>query len=53
VAPALAAGGPLATGVPVARASHRATFLASLYGDASSLAGSGNIVEWFGGIRRA
>jgi len=52
VAPALAAGGPLATGVQVARASHRAAFLASLYGDASSLAGSGNIVEWFGGTGR-
>lgn len=44
---ALSAGGSFATGVPVARASHRATFLAGLYGDASTLGGFENVVDWF------
>ena len=44
---ALSAGGSFATGVPVARGSHRATFLAGLYGDASTLSGFENVVEWF------
>lgn len=44
---ALAAGGSLTKGVPVAGASHRATFLAGLYGDASTLGGSENVLEWF------
>lgn len=44
---ALSAGGKLASGVPVAGASHRATFLAGLYGEASALGGSENILAWF------
>ncbi len=48
VSRALSAGGKLATGVPVAGGSHRATFLAGLYGDASTLGGSENVLNWFG-----
>ncbi|UZE49002.1 lipase family protein [Rhodopseudomonas sp. P2A-2r] len=44
---ALAAGGRFASGVPVAGGSHRATFLAGLYGDASTLRGSDNLLKWF------
>jgi len=44
---ALAAGGELAIPVPVGNASHRATFLAGLYGDAASLGGNDNILSWF------
>lgn len=44
----LAAGGGMASGVPIRGASHRGTFLASLYGDGSSLDGKENTVEWFG-----
>ena len=40
-------GGSLATGVPVAAASHRATFLAGLYGDATTLGGHDAIPSWF------
>lgn len=43
----LASGGALASGVPVKRASHRATFLASLYGDADTLGGQSNVLDWF------
>lgn len=49
---ALAAGGALATGVPVAGGSHRGNFIAALYGDAGSLAGRQNVVEWFDSRRR-
>jgi len=44
---ALATAGPMAEGVPVPRASHRSTFLASLYGDGTSVAGLGNVPDWF------
>ena len=44
---ALSAGGRLAQGIPVAGASHRATFLAGLYGDGTSLAGSDDVLAWF------
>jgi aspartate racemase len=44
---ALSAGGKRATGVPVAGGSHRGTFLAGLFGDASTLGGSENGVNWF------
>jgi hypothetical protein len=47
VARALAAGGQDAVGVPVAGASHRATFLAGLYGDRSTLAGTDDTLSWF------
>jgi hypothetical protein len=33
--------------VPVKGGSHRGNFLASLFGDASSLAGRNNTVDWF------
>jgi len=49
---ALALGGGQALGVPVAGGSHRVNFLAALYGDASSLAGKGNAVDWFNSLRR-
>lgn len=48
---ALGAGGELAEGVPVARASHRATFLAGMYGDRTSLAGRDDILDWFNGVQ--
>ncbi|GAN80453.1 alpha/beta hydrolase family protein [Acidocella aminolytica] len=44
---ALAAGGMMTQGVKVAGGSHRGTFLASLYGTGSSLAGFANAVAWF------
>jgi hypothetical protein len=47
VSRALSAGGRLASGVPIAGASHRATFLAGLYGGASSLGGAENVPSWF------
>lgn len=43
----LATAGPMGEGVPVPRASHRGTFLASLYGDGASVAGLGNVPDWF------
>ncbi len=49
VARVLSAGGALAVPVPVGNASHRATFLAGLYGDADSLGGNDNILSWFQG----
>lgn len=48
---ALAAGGRFASGIPVAGGSHRATFLAGLYGDASTLGGSDNVLSWFRSFR--
>ena len=50
VYPALAAGGKLAAGVPVAGGSHRGTFLAGLYGDAATLGGSANALAWFNSL---
>ena len=44
---ALSAGGKLAAGVATAGASHRGTFLASLYGDATTLGGAENLLNWF------
>ena len=49
---ALPVGGARAVGVPVAGGSHRGNFIASLYGDAGSLAGSENVPDWFDGLRR-
>jgi hypothetical protein len=43
----VAGGGAMAQGVPVRRASHRATFLASLYGDSVVLSGGSTVSEWF------
>ena len=48
---ALAAGGSQTSEVTVPRASHRGTFLASLYGDATSLGGKSNAVDWFDSLR--
>ncbi len=47
VTPALAAGGAAMTGVPVAGGSHRATFLASLYGAGPVIAGCSTVPDWF------
>lgn len=44
---ALSAGGKFTQGIPVTGASHRATFLAELYGDETALDGSENTYEWF------
>jgi hypothetical protein len=52
VARALSAGGSQASGVAVAGASHRGTFLASLYGESSHLAGKENVLDWFNTFRR-
>ncbi len=50
VARALSAGGRFTQGVSIAGASHRATFLAGLYGDESSLDGYDNALSWFSGL---
>ncbi|MDA9465132.1 twin-arginine translocation signal domain-containing protein [Bradyrhizobium sp. CCBAU 53415] len=47
VQPAVVAGGHFADGVPVKGASHRGTFLASLYGDSTVLNGSPTAFDWF------
>lgn len=44
---ALSAGGRFTEGVSIAGASHRATFLAGLYGDESTLDGHDNVLSWF------
>ncbi|KAK4657484.1 hypothetical protein QC762_213430 [Podospora pseudocomata] len=43
----VAAGGRYAAGIQVARASHRATFLAGLYGSGASLDSFDNVLSWF------
>ncbi|KAK0672430.1 hypothetical protein QBC41DRAFT_243625 [Cercophora samala] len=43
----IAAGGRYTKGIQVARASHRATFLAGLYGTGASLDGYENVLSWF------
>jgi len=48
---ALASGGRNMAGVPVTGASHRATFLASLYGDAAVLDGKSTVLDWFNTLR--
>jgi hypothetical protein len=47
VTTALAANGPKVTGVPVRGASHRATFLASLYGTGAVVDGQDTVPDWF------
>lgn len=44
---ALASGGRFADGIAVPGASHRGTFLASLYGEGDVVAGKSNVLEWF------
>lgn len=44
---ALATAGPLSSSVAVPRASHRGTFLASLYGEDEVVGGLGNVPTWF------
>lgn len=48
---ALASGGRDMAGVPVKGASHRATFLASLYGDGTVLDGKSTVLDWFNSLR--
>ena len=48
---ALASGGRDMDGVAVKGASHRATFLASLYGDAAVLDGKSTVLDWFNSLR--
>ncbi len=48
---ALASGGREMAGVPVKGASHRATFLASLYGDSAVLDGKSTVLDWFNTLR--
>ena len=49
----LPAGGRFIDGVAVSRASHRATFLASLYGTPAELQGKPNLLDWFNSMRSA
>ena len=53
VARALSAGGELAIPVPIANASHRATFLAGLYGNKDTLGGNKNASDWFSALVKA
>ena len=48
---AVNAGGPMMDGVAVNGASHRGTFLASLYGEPDHLQGRPNLVSWFNSLR--
>jgi len=48
---ALASGGPNIAGVPVKGASHRGTFLASLYGNPAVLDGKSTVLDWFNSLR--
>jgi hypothetical protein len=50
VRPAIAAGGHFAEGVPVKGASHRGTFLSSLYGEANVLNGQPTAFDWFNSL---
>jgi hypothetical protein len=47
---AIASGGQSAGGVPVNGASHRGTFLASLYGDSTVLNGQSTVFDWFNSL---
>jgi hypothetical protein len=44
---ALTAAGSHATGIGVPNGSHRGAFISSLYGNAASTVGHGNVVDWF------
>lgn len=48
---AVNAGGPMMDGVAISGASHRVTFLASLYGEPDQLQGRPNLVNWFNSLR--
>ncbi len=50
---AVTGGGRLMEGVAIKAASHRSTFLASLYGGPEVLQGKPNIPEWFNSLREA
>jgi hypothetical protein len=50
VKPAIAAGGRFADGIPVGGASHRVTFLASLYGNSTVLNGQSTAFDWFNSL---
>ena len=47
---ALASGGHDIAGVPVEGASHRGTFLGSLYGDGTVLNGKSTVFDWFNSL---
>lgn len=47
---ALASGGRFIDGAPVNGASHRGTFLASLYGDGTVLNGHPTVLDWFSSL---
>ncbi len=49
----LASTGAVTHGVAVPGASHRGTFLASLYGHGSALSGADDVPSWFGSFSRA
>ncbi len=49
----LASTGAVTHGVAVPGASHRGTFLASLYGHGSALSGAADVPSWFGSFSRA
>lgn len=50
---ALASGGHDAAGIPIKGASHRGTFLASLYGDSAVLSGKPTVFDWFNSLLQA
>lgn len=50
---AVTAGGRMMDGAAVPGASHRATFLASLYGEGDVLQGRPNLLSWFNTLREA
>jgi hypothetical protein len=47
---ALASGGHFMAGIPIDGASHRGTFLASLYGDSAVLKGKPTVLDWFNSL---
>jgi hypothetical protein len=50
---ALASGGRQLQGVAVPKASHRVTFLGSLYGEGSEISGAPGVLSWFDSLRAA
>lgn len=50
---AVAGGGPLIQGVQVQDASHRATFLSSMYGGGDAMGHAKTVPEWFDSVRKS
>lgn len=50
---ALAAGGPRIQGVEVQGASHRGTFLSSLYGGGNAMGNAKTVLEWFDSVHKS